>query len=419
MNTLVQQVKLYEPTHPLHLQQCDILIEDGIIQRIAQNISDDSANVLPAEGCWASIGFMDIGVQVGEPGLEHRETLESVCAAAAAGGYTAIASFPNTEPVVQSKSELRFLNRYSESQLVDILPIGAITKNTAGKDLTEMYDLSANGAIAFSDGDHTIQHSGVLLRALQYAKGFNGIIIHHPDDAHISGEGQMHEGSVSTQLGLKGIPSLAEELMLLRDIELLDYTNGQLHVHLISTAESVHIIRRAKERGLNIAASTSPLHLNYNHESLSDFDTQFKVKPPLRAASDQQALLKGIQEGVIDCISSAHTPLEQEAKFLEFPYAEFGALGLQTALSLCLQVLTPEETIDILGYKNRKAFGLDIPTIKEGKMANLTVFHPEATWKVRESTLMSVSKNSPLLNHMIKGEVWFTFNKGYFYESEG
>jgi dihydroorotase len=391
-----------------------MLIEDGIIQKIARSIQDDDAKLLPTQNCWASVGFMDIGVQVGEPGFEHRETLESVCAAAAAGGYTAIASFPNTQPVVQSKSEVQFLRRFTEQQLVDILPIAAITKDTKGKDLTEMYDLSRHGVIAFSDGDHSIQHAGVLLRAMQYANGFNGTIIHHPNDMNISSDGQMHEGSVSTRLGIKGIPSLAEELMLLRDIELLDYTHGRLHVHLLSTAESVNVIQRAKERGLSITASTSPLHLNFNHEALNNFDSQFKVSPPLRAESDRQTLLKGVKEGIINCISSAHRPLEHEAKFLEFPYAEFGTLGLQTALSLCLKVLTPERTIEILSYKNRQAFHLDVPTIKEGAVANLAVFDVDTEWTVTASSLYSISKNTPLLGQVLNGKVLYTFNRGFF-----
>lgn len=412
MKWLLQQVKLYEPNHALHLQTCDVLIENGIIQAITSEVKAEKATVVDGRNCWLSIGFMDIGVQIGEPGLEHREDLNTVTAAAAAGGYTAIAAFPNTLPVIQSKSGIQFLKNYSTQQLVDVLPIGAVTHKTEGEDLTEMYDMAQSGAVAFSDGGQAIQNAGVLLRAMQYVKAFQGIIIHHPNEQHIAGEGQIHEGSVSTQLGLKGIPSLAEELMLQRDIELLDYANTRLHVYMVSTTESVSILKRAKERGLKITASTSPLHLTTTHEALSEFNAQLKVLPPLREEKDRVALLNGIEQGVIDCITSAHVPLEQEKKFLEFSYADFGAIGLETALSICLQVLSPEQLITILAYQNRKALKQTIPTIAVGEVANITLFDPELEWTVTESSLHSKSKNTPFLGKQLKGKVQLTMNRG-------
>lgn len=422
MNLLLKQLILFEPTHPLHLQTCDVFIQEGVIQEIQPDLSIENAEIIEAKGCYLSIGWTDIGVQIGEPGYEHREDLASMTQAAAAGGFTSIASFPNTHPIIQSKSEINFLRQYATSNLVDILPIGAVTSATEGAELTEMYDMRQSGAIAFSDGKKSIQHTGVMLRALQYVKAFNGIIVNHPHDKYTAGEGQIHEGAVSTRLGMKGIPSLSEELMLQRDVELLDYADSKLHVHNVSTVESVSLIRRAKERGLKITASVSALHLAFTSENLEDFDTNFKVKPPLRTNTDQEALKKGLADETIDFITSNHVPLEEESKFLEFSYAKFGAIGLQTAFSSSLSamdgLLSTPKMIEKWAYDSRKALELDIPSIKVGENANLTLFDPNKTWKVSKSNLYSKSKNSPFLGKNIKGKTILTINNGKIWKEE-
>jgi len=414
MNLLLKQLTLFEPTHPLHLQTCDLFIQDGIIKDIQTEIAIENAEMIDGKGCYLSIGWMDFGVQIGEPGFEHREDLQSVSAAAAAGGFTEIAAFPNTKPVIQNKSDVSFLKQFSKNQLINIIPIGAISHDTAGKEITEMYDMHRSGAIAFSDGKKSIQHAGLMLRALQYVKAFNGIIVQHPNDYSIASDGQMHEGSISTRLGMKGIPSLAEELMLQRDIELLDYTDSRLHIHNISTAESVGIIRRAKERGLKITASVAALNLAYTDNALATFDPNYKVQPPLREDTDRKALLKGIKEGVIDFVTSNHVPLEQEVKFLEFAYAEVGTIALETAVATsttALQgVLQTEEVIEKWTHASRKALQISIPEIAIGQIANLTLFDPEKEWVVTAKNLYSKSKNTPYISQKIKGKVVMTFN---------
>jgi len=422
MNLLLKQLTLFEPTHSLHLQICDVFIQNGIIKEIQPDLSIESAEVIHAKDCYLSIGWTDIGVQIGEPGYEHREDLESVTKAAVAGGFTTIAAFPNTHPVIQSKSEVNFLRQYAANSIVDILPIGAITHTTEGTELTELYDMRKSGAIAFSDGEKSIQHTGVMLRALQYVKAFDGIIMNHPHDKYIAGDGQMHEGSISTRLGMKGIPSLSEELMLQRDIELLDYADSRLHVHNISTTESVSLIRRAKERGLRITASVSALHLAFTEESLANFDTSFKVIPPLRAKTDQEALKKGLADQTIDFISSNHVPLEEEAKFLEFPYAKFGVIALQTAVTSSIKsmsdLLSAEQIIEKWAHQSRKALELDVPTIKTGTKANLTLFDPNKTWEVSKNNLYSKSKNSPFLGKLIKGKTILVINNGQIWKAD-
>ncbi|MEM9886353.1 MAG: dihydroorotase [Bacteroidota bacterium] len=418
MKWLIQQAKLFEPSHELHLQVCDLLIEDGIIKSIQKEIVAKDAEQIEGKEACLSIGWLDVGTQIGEPGYEHREDFESITAAAAAGGFTALATFPNTHPVIQSKAKVNFLRNYSNGNLVNFLPIGAATKDTAGQEMTEMYDMYKAGAVAFSDGKKSIQDTGMLLRVFQYTKAFDGIVINHPHD-HFASHAQMHEGSVSTRLGLKGIPSLAEELMLQRDIKLLNYTEGRLHVHNISTAKSVHIIRSAKKRNLKVTASVAALNLLFNHEALADFDPNFKVLPPLREESDRKALIEGLQDGTIDFITSNHVPYEVESKFLQFSYAEFGVIGLETAFSNSLQalkeVLNLEEIIEKWAYANRRALGIDIPIIKVGELANLTLFHPERSWKVEEKSIRSKSKNSPFIGQRLLGKTLLTVNKGKLY----
>ncbi|MEM0991439.1 MAG: dihydroorotase [Bacteroidota bacterium] len=413
MRLLIKQTKLFEPTHPLHLKLCDIFVVNGVIEDIQAQIEVADAEKIEANGTWTSIGYMDIGTQIGEPGYEHREDFQTVTAAAAAGGFTAIASFPNTHPVIQSKAKVNFLKNYAKENLVNFLPIGATTKDTEGKEMTEMYDMHQAGAIAFSDGEKPIQDTGMLLRVLQYAKAFNGIVVNHPHDQFV-GQAQMHEGSVSTKLGMKGIPSLSEELMLQRDIELLAYTNSRLHVHNISTATAVEMIQAAKARGLNITASVSALHLLFNHNALSDFNPNFKVLPPLREETDRIALLQGVADGTIDCITSNHVPYEVESKFLEFSYAKFGAIALETAFitswNALQSVLSPAQIIERWAFASRKAFDLNIPSIEVGAKANLTVFDPEKTWTVKGTSLYSKSKNSPFIGQQIIGKTILTIN---------
>jgi len=373
---LLKNVKVVDKNSPHNGKKRDILIEKGFIKQIASSIKLEKGKILDLKDTTISIGWLDIGVHSGEPGFEHQEDFHTLTQAAAAGGYTGIACFPNTNPIIQSKTDVRFIK--NQSGLVDLYPIGAVSKNCEGKDLAELYDMQQAGCIAFSDGDHSIQSSGLMKRSLEYVKSFQGIIINHPNDKELSKGGQLNEGIISTSLGMKGLPNLAEELMLKRDLELVAYTNSKLHVHNISTAGAVQLIREAKKQGLAVTASVPVANLIFDEKAVETFNTNFKVLPPLRQTTDIKALLKGLKDGTIDCITSNHTPLEEEAKKLEFLYADFGMIGLETTYALLQSELSKQmgvaDIVEKLAYQPRKILNLPVPAIKEGEKANVTLF---------------------------------------------
>lgn len=279
-----------------------------------------------------------------------------------------------------------------------------------------MIDMHSVGAVAFTDGSRPVQHGGVMMRALKYVTAFGGVIINQPSDSFVAGDGQMNEGPVSTSLGLKGLPALAEELMVQRDIYLLEYTDSRLHLANISTANSVELVRQAKARGLRLTCSVPALNLVYDDSVLRDFDTNFKVLPPLRSQTDIEALRQGVLDGTIDMVNSNHVPREEEAKKLEFPFADFGAIGLETTFALCWsalgQTMTLEDLVDRLAVRPRSLFNLKVPRIAEGAPANLTVFNPHPSWEVTTERLYSKSRNCPLMGQTLKGRVLAVFNHG-------
>ncbi len=406
---LIKGATILSPGSSLHEKKRDILIRKGKIEAIRVKIEEPKAKVLDAKGAYVSPGWMDVGVQVNDPGFEHREDLASVDRAAAAGGFTAIAAQPNTRPTIHSKSEVLYLQRKKEEGLVDLYPLGAISQDCEGKDITEIYDMKSAGAIAFTDGKKAIQNGGLMMRALQYVKAIDGIIINPVYDETIAGKGQLHEGTMSTSLGMKGIPALAEELMLQRDIYLLEYTESRLHTANISTAGAVAQIREAKKRGARISASVAVMNLVFTDEKLASFDTNYKVLPPLREQSDIDALIKGLQSGTIDFISSNHMPWEGECKNIEFPYAEFGSLGLQTlfpAVNTFLQeYLSPTQLVQLLAINPRTIFGVNLPEIAEGEAANLTIFNTTEEWTFTAKDIYSKSSNTPFIGQTFKGKV--------------
>lgn len=413
---LIKNAVIQSPGAPLDGKKRDVLIKKGIIESIRAKIEEPRIKTFDAKGAFISPGWMDIGVQVADPGYEHREDLESINRAAAAGGFTAIASQPNTQPTIQSKSEIHYLKSRMDDALVDIYPFGAVSENCQGKDITEIYDMHQAGAIAFTDGKRAIQNGGLMMRALQYVKAIDGIIVNPVFDESIGGSGQIHEGQMSTSLGMKGIPSLAEELMLQRDIYLLEYTASRLHVANISCAGSVELIGQAKKRGARISASVPAMNLVFTDEKLASFDTNFKVLPPLREATDVKALIKGIKSGVIDFISSNHIPWEGEHKNLEFPYAKFGAIGLETLFPLVhtflRKQLTVTQLVTLLAINPRKVFDLEVPEIKEGANANLTIFNTNDVWKFSQADIYSKSSNTPFIGHEFVGRVLGVVNNG-------
>jgi dihydroorotase len=421
---LLRNIHIIAPSQAdLDGQNRDIFINaKGKIERIAAANSlnaDAKTRVFDAPNAHLSVGWFDVGALTGDPGLEHRETLETVSQAAMAGGYTTLAPFPNTEPAVHSKSEILYIKNKTQSFLVDFKPIGALSVNTDGKDLAEMLDMRAAGAIAFSDGRRTIQDAGLMLRGLQYAKIFDGLVFNRPNDKSTSPHGQMHEGVISTSLGLPAIPSMAEEMMVQRDLHLVRYADARLHFHNLSTTRSVALVRQAKEQGLRVTASVAALNLCFSDDALSGFDTNFKVMPPLRERSDIEALIEGLADGTIDFITSNHTPIDEEGKNLEFAYADFGAIGLETTFGLVNQFLHNHFTInDLVGFlaeKPRRVLGLDLPKIEEGALANLTIFDPTTEWTFTTKHIRSKSKNSPLVGDILRGSVLGVVNRGQYF----
>jgi len=414
MDLLIQRATVLDRRSDHHRREVDLLIRNGLIEAIGDKLSAEGAEVFDAAGAYVSTGWIDIGVQTGDPGFEHRETLHSVTEAAAAGGFTGIACQPNTEPVVDGKAEVLYIRNSTRGWLVDCFPIGAISEHCRGEDITEMIDMQRAGAVAFSDGKHPVRDGGLMLRALQYVTAFEGVIINHPHNRAVAADGQMHEGFTSTSLGMKGIPSLAEELMVHRDLELASYAGARLHLANISTAGAVEQIRAAKARGCRVTCSVAALNLAFSDEAVRDFNTNFKVLPPLRGQSDIEALKEGLADGTIDIISSNHVPLEAEAKKLEFPFAKFGAIGLETAFALAhthLQgVMELEALIDCLAYHPRLLFGLPVPVVEAGQPAQLTVFDPTQQWTFQPQHIRSLSENTPLIGSELTGRVRAVIN---------
>jgi dihydroorotase len=361
---------------------------------------------------------MDIGTQVGDPGFEHREDLQSATEAAIAGGYTMLAVLPNTTPAVHNKSAVNYILKNTTNSAVEFFPIGAVSENCEGKDITEIYDMHHAGAVAFSDGQHTIQDGGLMMRALQYVKAFDGLVLNHPSDAFIAGNGQVHEGIVSTSLGMKGLPSIAEELMVQRDLYLVEYTQSRLHVLNISSARSVELIKQAKAKNLAVSASVPALNLIFDASAVEQFEVNYKVLPPLRGKEDIRALRRALKSGTIDVITSNHTPLDTEAKDLEFPYADFGVIGLETTFALLNTHLVDgtfslEELITILAKHPRKVLNLEMPKIAEGHAANLTIFDPYAKWTYLRKDIKSKSANTPFIGTTFRGKVLGLVHQGF------
>jgi dihydroorotase len=407
MRVLIKKVEIVDPASSHHRKTADLFLENGILQSVNPGRKPEADRVVEGEGLMLSPGWIDVGAYTGDPGMEHREDQYSLREAAAAGGYTQVAVWPNTQPAIDSKADILYVRGRNETQAVELLPIGALSAHCEGKVLTEMIDMHAAGAVAFSDGLTSVQDGGLLLRALEYARFFDGLIIHMPLDGQIAPGGQIHEGVASASLGMRGIPRLAEELMVHRDLELLAYADSRLHFSGLSTPGAVERVREAKKKGLRVSASAPVMNLVFTDQALLDFDSNYKVLPPLREEPDRLALLKGLRDGTIDFIYANHTPLDTEAKDLEFPYAEFGAIGLETAFALCRTYLKKElpldRLIELLAIQPRQILGLPAVVVEEGAPVNFTLFHPDEKWTYEEKTIRSKSRNSPLIGKALLG----------------
>jgi dihydroorotase len=410
MNLLIKSAIVIDHVSPFHLQAADILIENGIITQVAASIIDDVES-FDAKGCYISPGFFDLNCNVGELGLEVKEDLQTGTAAAAAGGFTGIALMPNTQPPVHSKSEVEYLINRAKGNLVDIYPLGAISSKREGKDMAEMFDMFKSGAKAFTDGNHPVQDAGLMERALLYVQNFGAKVISYPEDTSIAGKAKVNEGVVSTMLGMKGIPALAEELMIARDLYLAENTHSEIHFTTISTVHAVELVREAKRKGLKVTCDVAAHSIVLTDEALMGFDSLYKVKPPLRTQKDADALVAGLKDGTIDAIVSQHTPHEVEFKNVEFEVAEYGIIGLQTVFSLALLAgLTPEQIVEKLAVNPRKILNLDVPTLAEGANANFVVFNTADEWEYNRANNRSKSFNSPFIGQNLKGKVLLTCN---------
>lgn len=421
MKLLFRSVHIVDKGSTHNARTTDILIENGMIAGIGEGLDAGEAEVYEESGLHVSPGWIDMRVALRDPGREQEEDLSSLKEAAARGGFTGVVLLPNSQPAIDSKGTLKYVLKEGQSGAIDFFPTATVTKGAEGKDFTEMIDLRHAGAVAFTDGVNPIHNGDIFLKSLQYLQPLNALLINRPEDQYLSMYGQMHEGTTSTSLGLKGIPTLSEEMMIVRDLQLLEYAlEGTekssiqapvLHFSLLSAARSVELIREAKQKGLPVSCDIAAHQLAYEDAALTGFDTNLKVSPPFRSTADNAALREGLRDGTIDAIVSDHSPQAPQNKDTEFDHAEFGITGLETAFSLALMHsgLATGEVVDLFTRQPRRVLGLHETSIKEGEKANLTFFIPGQEWLF--SNTQSKSQNTPFLHQKLTGIVKGIFNR--------
>jgi dihydroorotase len=403
----------------------DIYIQSGRILKIETKkllsggkLKSRSDEVVDARGKLVVPGLIDMHVHLREPGREDEETILSGSEAAVHGGFTTICCMPNTNPPLDSQEQIRFVLERAARAFCHVYPIGAITKKQEGKELAEIADIAEAGAVAVSDDGLPVMNSEVMRRALEYSRMFDIAVIDHCEDLNLSGNGVMNESFVSTKLGLPGLPSVSEELMVYRDIELAEYTGARVHIAHVSTAGSVELIRQAKARNIKVTCEVTPHHFTLTDEWIKTFDSNYKMKPPLRSRSDVEALKVGLQDGTIDCIATDHAPHSAEEKETEFDSAPFGIIGLETALGLVVTelidkgLLSWSQAIAKLTVNPAKVMGLETGRIKGGYPADVTVIDPEVAWTVDVKKFRSKCRNSPFGGRKLKGRVLYTIVDG-------
>ena len=419
---LIKSAKVVDPYSPHNGKTVDILIKGGKISEIGKSLqAGGKIREFSAKNLHVSPGWFDMNVHFRDPGFEYKEDIISGAVAAAFGGFTGVACMPDTDPPLHTKSEIEYVENKAKGLAVDVYPIGAISRNLEGKDMAEMYDMKTEGAVAFSDGKHSIENSQLKSLAILYAKGFDGLMMSYCEEGKIAHDGKMNESETSTVLGLKGIPALAEELHVARNIFLAEYHDAKIHFSTISTAKSADLIRQAKKKGLKITAEVAVHNLVLDDTLLEGFDSNFKVKPPLRNKKDITALIKGLKDGTIDVICSDHSPEDEESKKVEFDRAAFGIIGLETAYAAVNtsigDKLSQEELIAKLAINPRKILQLEVPTVKEGTEANLTFFDPKKEWTFTENDIRSKSRNTPFVGTKFTGRALAISNKGFWVEA--
>jgi len=410
MNIHIKQATVVNPTSEFNGKKVDVLIEDGIIKQISTKpITGKAAQIIEGDDLHLSIGWADLSANFCDPGHEEKEDIKSGTAAATAGGYTAVGVLPATSPAIQTKSEVEYIVAKGRGLAAELWPIGALFTNNEGKDLAELHDMQLAGAVAFSDAKKPVNDSGAVSRALQYAQGINAVVMLLPLDKQMAAGGMVNEGEVATRLGLKGIPAIAEELMVARNIALAEYNKAALHFSAIATKASVKLIRKAKAKGMKVTAGVNFYNLFLTDEVLVGFDANYKLNPPLRTAEDVEALIEGVIDGAIDIINSDHSPENIENKDLEFDFAAYGMIGLETLFSALNTYVADkiglEKLITILSENPRKLIGKPVPEFKEGAKANFTLFNPNEKYTFGKEHIRSKSKNTPFIGTAFKGKV--------------
>lgn len=405
MNVLLRSARIIDNKSKFHMKKMDILIKNGVISNIAKHIDPPrNCKEIKLKNLHVSNGWFDTSVSLGEPGYEERENIEHGLSVASRSGFTKVAINPNTLPLIDNKSAVEFLIQKSVDSPVDVFPIANLTQGAAGKEMAELFDMKNSGAIAFGDYNKPIENANLLKIALLYAQNFDGIVLSFPQDAGIGTHGFVNESENTTRLGLNSIPNLSEELQISRDLALLEYTGGKLHIPTISTAESVKLIKAAKKKGLDVSCSVAAHHLFLTDDEIKSFDTNFKVTPPLRSAKDVKELIKGVKNGTIDMIVSDHNPIDIENKNVEFENGFYGTIGLETLFGSLGQTLELEEIISCLTDKPKSRFDLVSSVIEKEVEANLTLFDPDAEYVFEENNILSKSKNSAFLGKTLKGK---------------
>lgn len=408
-------------------ERVDILILNGRIERMAtslQNVAD--ADVIDLHGKVVAPGFVDMHVHLREPGFEYKETILTGCTAAASGGFTAVCCMPNTNPPIDDEAVVRFIQRKAKEALqglVDVYPVAAVSHGRKGEQLAPLAELAEAGAVAFSDDGDPVYDAEIMRRALEYAAMYDKPIIQHAQDLALTKGGVMNEGFASTELGLAGMPHIAEDIMIARDISLAEYTGGQYHVAHLSTAGATELVRRAKARGLRVTCEVTPHHFTLTDDAVRSYDTNTKMNPPLRTQEDVQEILKALHDGTIDVIATDHAPHSYDEKQVEFQAAPFGVVGLETAVGLALTelvhkgILSLSELVKKFSVNPRRILHLPDIKIAEGESANLTIFDPLAEWTVDPGAMKTRSKNTPFGGSRLKGRPVGVINNGQAYWS--
>lgn len=411
MNILLRSAKIIDSNSKFHNQKMDILIKNGIISDIGKKLTlPGNCKEIQLKNLHVSNGWFDTSVSLGEPGFEERENIQHGLEVAARSGFTKIALNPNTYPLIDNKSAVEFLIQKSSSSAVDLYPIANLTQGAQGKEMAELFDMKNSGAIAFGDYNKPVGNANLLKIALLYAQNFEGIVMSFPEDAGIGTHGFVNESENTTRLGLNSIPNLSEELQVARDLALLEYTGGKLHIPTISTSKAVQLIKEAKKKGLDVSCSVAAHHIFLTDEEIQSFDTNFKVKPPLRSEKDVKSLIKGLKDGTIDMLVSDHNPIDIENKNVEFENGFFGTIGMESLFGSARQKLDVEDIISCLTDKPKKRFDLPVTAIENDIKANLTLFDPDTQYVFEKGNILSKSKNSAFLGKSLKGKIYGIFS---------